>query len=358
MHEKRKGPMPDSNEFDRPQPEIHWPMRLDGGKENPRVWRGKISAKLSVIRKRFELQSDEEAREKLEELKQRVGFFYVTAGLKAVVRCIDGRGEEGSPSDKTNLGPQVPGGTAVTSLGYRFAKWKDIKPETTIESDVEEYRSLLTKLGLDYIPGGHEDESNAEHPENTGCGAIDKMLEILKVMGEYDIDDQGARKYLVRDYAWEIAKPYMEKEGFEKAFEGIQVMLQTLNETHFNDRYFQKEESTGSTRFRSGILNKVKEGGRQLGKNTVERLSGEHNEVFLMVNYVTGETFDRDGFSSETGGKAQAFNYDVWVIAQRAQNVFPDDAEKQRTFILTNIMYAIGTAMVLTDGSLELGIRQ
>jgi hypothetical protein len=89
----------------------------------------------------------------------------------------------------------------------------------------------------------------------------------------------------------------------------------------------------------------------------VERLTGKHNEVFLLVNTIDGETFDRDGFAAETDSRAQAFNYDVWVIAQRAQDVFRDDTEKQQTMILANIMYAVGTAMALTDGSLEVGVR-
>jgi hypothetical protein len=269
-----------------------------------------------------------------------------------VVRCIDGRGEENTLPDSSNLGPQVPGGTAVTSLAYRLSK--GLSAEATIESDVEEYRSLIEKMRLPYIPGGHEDEHNADHPENTGCGAIDKMLEIVKIMSEYDTDEQ---KYQVYDYAKAIAAAYMDEGSFERVFQDILVKLQALNGPHFSDHYFQKEDSTGSHRFRAGMLSKVKEGGQRVGKKTVERLTGKHNEVFLLVNTIDGETFDRDGFAAETDSRAQAFNYDVWVIAQRAQDVFRDDTEKQQTMILANIMYAVGTAMALTDGSLEVGVR-
>jgi hypothetical protein len=358
MPERWSPNMVDERESDRQPPEITWCGPLNGGYENINVWRGKISAKLSVIRERFGLASDEAARNKLDRLKDRIKNSYVVANLGAVVRCVDGRGEEDAVPNRSNLGPQVPGGTAVTSLAYRFAL--GLSAEATIESDVEEYRRLLEALGLPYIPGGHEDEHNANDPENTGCSAIDKLLEILKIMGEYDMDEHGNRHYIVYDYAEAIAAQYMNKESFERAFQDIQVKLQALNGPHFRDHYFQKEESTDSHRFRTGMLNKVKEGGLRHGRRTVERLCGDHNEAFLMVNYVAGETFDRDGFAadSESEGKIQAFNYDVWVIAERARDVFRNDVEKQYNFMLTNIMYAVGTAMALTDGSLELGIRQ
>lgn len=355
MGERLNEPMADNSERESTNHEITWAGRLDGGNSNPNVWRGKISARLNVIKERFGLINREAARDKLNELKETVQQFYVMANTDAVVRCIDGRGEEATVPDGTNLGPQVPGGTAVTSLDYRLSI--GLSAEATIESDAEEYRSLLEELGLPYIPGGHEDEHNATDPENTGCGAIDKMLEILKSMGEYELNKPGNRHYRVYDYAKSIASPYMDETDFEQTFQDIQLKLQALHGPHFHDRYFQKEEATGLYRFRSGILSKVKEGGQRRGRKTVERLVGAHNEVFLLINHVKGETFDRDGFAAETDGKAQAFNYDVWVMAQRAEEVFPDDPEKQRTLILTNIMYAVGTAMALTDGSLELGTR-
>ncbi len=356
MRERWNGPMSEHKEPEHPNHEISWAGRLDGGISNPNVWRGKISANLNVIKRRFDLLDRDSARDKLEGFKQRVEHSYVAANPEAVVRCIDGRGEGDTVPDRSNLAPQVPGGTAVTSFAYRLSK--GLTTEATIESDTEEYRRLLEELDLPYIPGGHEDEHNADHPENTGCGAIDKMLDILKIMAQYDVDDQGSRRYGVYDYAKAISAAYMDEASFERIFQDIQIKLQALNGPHFNDRYFQKEEATGSHRFRSGILEKVKEGGRQRGRKTVEKLAGEHNEVFLLVNLVADETFDRDGFAAETGGKAQAFNYDVWVIDQRTKGVLPDDAEKQRTMLLTNIMYAVGTAMALTDGSLEVGIRQ
>ncbi|HET7827747.1 MAG TPA: hypothetical protein VFK97_02685 [Candidatus Saccharimonadales bacterium] len=348
--------MPNHNEVEKTDHEINWVGRLDGGVEKPDHWQGKISARFSVIRERFGLSSDESARQKLGELKEKVGRFYVMAGLRAVVRCIDGRGEDGASPDITDLGPQVPGGTPVTSLAYRFSK--GLTAEATIESDFVEYGNLLESLGLPYSPGAHEDEHNASHPENTGCGAIDKMLEILKIMQEYATDAEGNRTYRVYEYAKAIASTYMDEASFERVFQDIQVKLQALNGPHFHDHYFQKDEESGSHRFRSRIVEKVKDGGRRIGKKTVERLTGEHNEVFLIVNHVEGETFDRDGFADSNQGLAQAFNYDVWVVAQRARDIFPEDAEKQRTMLLTNIMYAVGTAMALTDGSLELGIRQ
>lgn len=341
-------------ELDSQPPEINWLGRLDKGKDDAPTWRGKISANLAIIKERFNFSDERAAREKLDDLKQKINNFYVIAGINAVVRCIDGRGEEGQALDSSNLGPQVPGGTPITSIGFRFSK--GLTTNATIEQDFVDYRELVESLGLPYISGAHEDERNSSHPENTGCGAIDKTLEILRIMREYDVDDAGNRQYRVFEYAKAIASVYMNEDDFESAFADVQVKLQALMGPHFYDHYFQKSDD-GSHKFRTGLVNKVKEGGRQVGKKTVEKLAGEHNEVFLMVNRRMGETFDRDVFANEEKGQAQAFNYDVWVIVQRARDVFPNDEEKQRTMIVTNMMYAVGTAMALTDGSLELGVR-
>jgi hypothetical protein len=344
MHERWSEPMPDHNETERTNHEITWVGRLDGGIEYPNTWRGKFSAKLSVVKERFGLNSEQAAKEKLDELKEKVGSFYVVAGLSAVVRCIDGRGEDGPLPDNKNLGTQVPGGTPVTSIGYRFAKgWTE---ECDIVTDFAEYRSLVESLGLPYISGAHQDEHNVDHPEHTGCGAIDKMLEIIDVMRE--TDENGT--HLVYEYAKVIASKYMDEGAFDKAFNMVQGNLDTLDK--ISDRYFRKGQ------FRTKLVDEVKEGGEQIGEKTVETSAGEHRELLLVINHVEGQTFDRDGFAASNEGLAQAFNYDAWAVPQRARDIFTDDSDKQNIMMVTNFMYAVATAMVLTDGSLELGIRE
>jgi len=265
-----------------------------------------------------------------------------------VVRCIDGRGEDGPLANNQNLGTQVPGGTPVTSMGYRFAKgWTE---DCNIVSDFAEYRALVESLGLPYISGAHQDEHNADHPENTGCGAIDKMLEIVAVMRESQTNDGGVKNYRVYEYAKAIASSHMDVQAFDQAFYAVQDNLDTLEK--LSDRYFKRGQ------FRSDIVEEVKDGGERIGEKTVETSAGEHREVFLMVNQVEGETFDRDGFAASTHGLAQAFNYDAWAVPQRARDIFTDEPAKRHIMMVTNFMYAVATAMVLTDGSLELGIRQ
>src|SRR6476661_8697841 len=114
--------MSDRREVETEPAAIEWIGQLDGGIPNKEVWRGKISASLRVIRERFDLADEHSAQDKLDELKKTIQRFYVKATAAAVVRCIDGRGEEDSVPDSSELGPQVPGGTAVTSLAYRFSK--------------------------------------------------------------------------------------------------------------------------------------------------------------------------------------------------------------------------------------------
>lgn len=353
---ERKPTMGDEHEFDRQPAKIEWYGPLDGGHENAEVWRGKISAKLESVAERFGFPSPERARQELDHLKEQAARFYVKANILARVRCIDGRGEE-EMSDERELGPQVPGGAPVMMLGWRVAE--GLVPGANIDSDVVQFKERLKELDLPYVPGAHEDEHNAGHPENTGCGAIDKMLEILKIMTEQD-EIEGRKKYLVYDYTRIIALEYCgdDPDTFDRIFDDIQVKLEVLNSPRYNDRYFMKDEKTGEHRFRKRVVNRIKEVGQQTGKKTVEKLRGSHNELFLLINKVHGETFDRDGFAALTDGKGQAFGYDVWHALERARALFPDDEEKQRTMIVTNVIYAVATAMALTDGSLEVGTRK
>jgi hypothetical protein len=337
--------------------EIRWGGRLDGGKENLSVWRGSISAKLSLIKERFGLPGEMDAQDLMTELKAAAEYFFIQAKIPAQVRCIDGRGEGDDQADEPVLGPQVPGGAPVMSIAWRIAS--GLEPGITVDSDLNKFKGILKDKDLPFLPGAHEDEHNVNHPENTGCGAIDKMLDILKIMGECNETENG-KVYQVYDYAKAIALEYCEGDEaiFDRIFDDIQVKLELLNAQRYNDRYFLKDEQTGHHHFRKRVVNRIKDVGQEAGRKTVEKLQGAHNEVFLLINRAAGETFHRDGFAALSGNRAQAFGYDVWHAVQRAKAIFPDDREKQRTMIVTNVMYAVGTAMALTDGSLEYGIRE
>ena len=89
----------------------------------------------------------------------------------------------------------------------------------------------------------------------------------------------------------------------------------------------------------------------------------------MVINTVPGTMFHTDQFSEDNNEDIQVFNYDFWRSLTIAQALFPTDnidlSRKQKKlnlflqkkYITTRAIFAIGTAMVLTNGSIDLIIR-
>ncbi|HVX58187.1 MAG TPA: hypothetical protein VG964_00440 [Candidatus Saccharimonadales bacterium] len=328
--------MAENHETER-RPEIKWLGPVGGEKPNRKWWRGTISARMDILMERFGL-NELGVQQKMAELKNRVGDFFVAADPNAQVRCIDGRDEdEDTREDGVGLGPQVSGGTPVSAFTLRLARRGDM-PGDTVEDDFQVVSEIVAKAGLPYGPGAHEDSGSADTAEKTGCGAIDYMIEIAGIMGD-------------REAMYDYVKAVLGEDFNEQAFDEIIEEVGKYTEPEQRDKYFMRGKH-GKT-----LIKTAKNLGKKQGKKAVEKLRGTHNEVFLIINKVVGETFDRDGFSAENQHLAQAFNYDLWHVVERAHALFPDDEPARMRLITAQVMYAVGTAMALTDGSLELGIR-
>lgn len=324
--------------------EISWVGRLDGGTPNPKMWRGKISAEPELLKARVGL-STEQLNNMLEELKLLLNKDYVATDPESAVRCIDGRAS-GEDQEDPKLGPQVPGATPAAVISYRLARFEGLQAESTLIHDLMELHNEYEELGLPNTRGAHTDEhSDSPYNSNTGCGALDKMLHILGAM----VDD--ANRTVIYDYAKAIAG-----DSFDDAtFESIIRKIEFLNQPDIKHRYFLKDKATGDYHYKNKVLESTKELGQ--GDASVEKLLGSHNEVFLIVNMRGAETLNRDKFASRSDNKIQAFNYDSWHTVARAKALFAEE-QRRKDFVVSRAMSAVATAMLLTDGSLELGIRQ
>jgi len=331
------------NELEHQPAEINWIGRLDGGMVDKEIWQGKISAEPETLQARLGLSASE-LQARLEELKRLLNEDYLESAPQSSVRCIDGR-VAGEDQADPKLGPQVPGGTPAAVISYRLANFEAIQPDSTLIGDLIELHNAYEELGIPFSRGAHIDEhSDDPNNPNTGCGAVDKMLYILQAMAD------PRRRSIVHDYAKAIAG-----ENFdEHTFESILQMLDFLNQPKLKHRYFIKDGKTGDYLYKNMAVESTKV--LSQGGESVERLLGEHNEVFLVVNKRRGETLNRDKFASRSNNQLQAFNYDSWHTVDRANALF-DDEQRRRVFIVSRAMYAVATAMVLTDGSIELGIR-
>ena len=324
--------------------EIAWAGRLDGGTPNLKMWQGKITAEPKVLKSRTGLTS-ERLVAWLEELKRQLNEDYIAADSESAVRCIDGR-IAGEDYDDPKLGPQVPGGTPAAVISYRLARFEELQPGSTLIGDLMELHNIYEDLGIPYARGAHTDEhSDDPNSPDTGCGAIDKMLYILKTMADKN------KRQIIHNYSKAIAGDFFD----DATYESVLAKIDFLNGPEYKPRYFLKDKKSGDYLYKNMAVVSTKLLGR--GDESVEKLLGNHNEAFLVVNMRADETLNRDKFASRSDNKIQAFNYDSWHTVARARALFEDE-QRRKDFVVSRAMYAAATAMVLTDGSLELGVRR
>ena len=67
--------MGEDREFYKRPPVVIWYGRLDGGQDNPSLWRGTISAKFEILKARLALTEDAEVRQHLDEKKAEVNNY-------------------------------------------------------------------------------------------------------------------------------------------------------------------------------------------------------------------------------------------------------------------------------------------
>lgn len=107
--------------------------------------------------------------------------YYVEADPNAPTRCIDGRcktcyGDDGHDVNEP-LGAQVPGGSPTAALCYRVVAHDTFETDDySINDDIVVFNDRVKKLGLSV--GAHTGDS--ADGDMTGCGALDKLPEILE----------------------------------------------------------------------------------------------------------------------------------------------------------------------------------
>lgn len=336
-----------SAELDLEPAEITWIGKLDGGTPNTKIWRGSIPAP------EYQLSQEE-----IERFKKLLNRYYVPVGINTSVRCIDGRPKNGvlDKDGQANtdilenirnspIGPQVPGGTPAAAIAYRIAKFNDRPggyPQEVLADDLLELARIQQVIDIPFKPGAHFDD-RAQYPD-TGCKAIDEAPLIMDVMVEPE--------------SLVVIKPYTEAilgDSFdEDVYMEVIATLHYMNQPRYKNAYLQKDDELG-TDYRDIVLPMVR---KVADKQAVEKMVGAHKEFAVGINMRRGETFDRDLMSLEHNNATQLFNYDHWFVEDAARAIFPNDEPARKLLVTSRVMYCIATAMVITNGNLELGIRQ
>jgi hypothetical protein len=179
--------------------------------------------------------------------------------------------------------------------------------------------------------GGHTD--NHASGDNCGCGAIDKSRDIVKAAITYC------------DYIEDILKVILGDHFSAAAFDRVMDEYILLAK---NDAYMVDAQGDKTRR----LLEKA--------GAVIKELNGSHNEVFVILNYVPGTTFNQTKLNTITDSKVQAFAVDIWRIDAYAEAVarwHKSDKQAYDTALCAGLVYTLAAAAVLTDGSQEIFVR-
>lgn len=270
--------------------------------------------------------------------------------------CIDGRetielysteaGEVYTKQVEDNSNHErakVAGGGYFTSMAMRLGVGMK---GTHIDTDLAQTGTDLA--AKEVYCGAHTGAH--KHGEGTDCGANDKMPLILQDGINYREQVAGTTQALIETAGLEF-KP----ELFEKVLENWEATLS-------DDAYFAG--STGVSRLQKVLATQVAAtevagSGKPVG--VTKHLDGDHNEDYIVVNYVKGKTFSQgvlaeklraDFPENDDKHLAQAFVVDAWRVVELAEAAV--EADDFETALYAGVMYQVATAVTLTDGSLKM----
>jgi hypothetical protein len=184
--------------------------------------------------------------------------------------------------------------------------------------------TTLEDKNMDF--GAHTDEHASG--ENCGCGAIDKAPEAVLAALKYEapirnvIDALGADNGQL-DAVYENFRAYVRDMPGQAPYSGRKVMDQIMG----------------------------------AGK-VIKKLGGQHRERRIILNTVRDHTVNQHLIREATDDRAQAFAVDIWRLEDIAARLFPDDPEGQSQAYLSELVYTLAIAAVLTKGDLPVDMIQ
>lgn len=268
--------------------------------------------------------------------------------------CIDGRPTESvlfidengefTTHESDNHGHErakVAGGGYFTATAMRLGA--GYKGES-IDDDILTAGSELTIKGV--FCGAHTGEH--QHGEATDCGANDKLLSILYAALQFE------------DEIADTTRALIEQAGMEYNPETFKAVIAKWQTVVGDEDYFA--ESAGGSRLSAveAIMASAHNAtSHEKPLSVIKKLSGDHKEIGLVVNYVQDKTFSQVALADElkksfpeieAKGLPQTFVVDAWRLVELAKaSVQPEEFE---TALYAGVMYQAATAATLTDGSL------
>jgi hypothetical protein len=271
--------------------------------------------------------------------------------------CIDGRPSQYEISYYIDQHPKaiiheharVAGGGYITSFAIELGQ---DRLHESADIDLQNVTQYLNNHKINC--GAHTGEH--KHNENTDCGANDKFKTILE------------NALIHKDDIAETTKAILDTSGFVFDQTIFDSVLNQWSKTLTNEIYFA--DSTGESRFgviESTIIKAHEKSQNEKPVANVKQLFGDHNEDFIIVNFVKNKTFSQGKFKQlqsklfpelDIKNYAQTFVVDIWRIIELAKAMSQSDGSTQEEIFFKKSLYAgiifqIATAATLTDGTLR-----
>lgn len=171
--------------------------------------------------------------------------------------------------------------------------------------------------------GAHTDET--ANDEKCGCGAIDRAPDALAAALRYERPIRGVIEMLDGVDTTELDTVYDNYREY--------VPLQLLKSKEYDSAQVMDEIVSKETK-------------------VVKQLGGQHLESGIVLNEVEGFTVNQKLVRDVTGSRAQTFAVDVWRLQEIAEKVTSGDPKLSQQAMLSELIYTLAIAAVLTQGDL------
>lgn len=232
--------------------------------------------------------------------------------------CVDGRTGERKKNNESlerkPYGQALGGDLNIASISWLLNGGQEDYLDTVSHIFTDLANAGYQLLGVHY--GGHA------HGDGSDCGFADNNAKIMQTLADKT------------DEIWQMIKRAISQHS------NIQ-----LSEEKFKQLVANKVKKADLSKLPNG--KQIIDHAAKIDNVTVQQLEADHKEVAAVVNLKPNTTLDADNNQDE----AQAFNIDLWLVQQQAQDLGIDVEE---TTLLTLGLY-VATEMVLVEN--KRGIR-
>lgn len=186
----------------------------------------------------------------------------------------------------------------------------------------DEAMRLLTDKGLDF--GAHTDD-HASGPKS-GCGAIDNAPNIIRQALRY-------------------------REAISQAISALGIATTDLNDVFMHFQAYAAQAATDADYSGQAVMGHIKQHDK-----VIKQLAGGHREMYIVLNLTPGMTINQEAVRQESHEQVQVFGVDVWRLQELASHFGPE--VRQRQAFLSELVYTLATAAVLTAGDLPVYVVQ